>query len=89
MRQINGTKVPDDMYNVAKAVSSRGGKVFLSLPDVTVPGCGNCRGSGNVILQIFTGGPSEGSLSGVTTYHDGKWYAVKTTSYECPVCRVK
>ena len=74
------------MYNIAKAITSKGGKAFLSLPDVAVPGCENCRGSGNVMLQVFTGGPSDVPLSGVITFHDGKWYVVKTTAYDCPVC---
>lgn len=63
MKQLNDTKVPDDLYHRVTDLKRAGSKVFLVFgelpPDIPawVAECGNCIGSGVVGIQYFTGGP--------------------------------
>ena len=64
-KQIGTTIVPDDLYNFAKMLCDKGGKVFLSMmakdhtgayPD---SGCTNCNGSGHIMLEYYVTAPMD------------------------------
>lgn len=68
MKTINGVSVPDELYTAARAISQRGGRSFLALPDITVlvdmydreaneTRCANCKGGGFIVMSIIVGGP--------------------------------
>lgn len=95
MKMVNGIYVTDDMHLSMKAICGRGGLVFLSAPcsDEKGNGCPNCNGSGNLMMQMATAGPSDTPPIGKWSHngesniwHNDKWYAVKTTVYDCPKC---
>ncbi len=54
--------------------------------------CGNCHGSGIIMMERIIGGPSEEPMyvkrGGVaaTTYIDGLWYKRILEHFVCPVC---
>lgn len=103
MKQINETVVPDDLYNYAKMICDKGGKVFLSkmgddhtdaFPE---QGCTNCNGGGAIMLEWFVTPASESPVSvgrdagrnPTTSMTRGKkWYGKKMKSYNCPVCSI-
>lgn len=55
--------------------------------------CYNCGGSGSINLQVALAGPfrspvttSELNCKSEVLNGEIKWWGVKTTAYECPVC---
>lgn len=93
---LNGTMVPDTLYNDALAVRRRGGKVFLFKMEYDNSDgiiCTNCNGGRHLGLQTVVGGPfdtpqqTRGQGSGneedsapVSMWHNGKWYLANVRS---------
>ncbi len=54
--------------------------------------CGNCHGSGVIMMERIIGGPSEAPIyvkqGGIaaTTYIDGLWYKRILEHFVCPTC---
>jgi hypothetical protein len=62
-------------------------------PHVHPSDCYNCGGAGHVTLQVALAGPfrspvttSELNCKSEVLNGELKWWGVKTTAYECPVC---
>ena len=95
MLTINGVQVSQSLHEDALSMRRRGSKVFLALEDSesedpTSPACPHCHGSGFQYLQQVTGGPYDvatGGKGATMINEGGRWYAVKTAAYNCPLCR--
>lgn len=104
--RLSDVIVPKQAYEDAYAIIKRGGKAHLlrdecwSNYDHSMAYlCPNCRGIGELILEVITGGPKEepiktnpakdqkeGRPVNMTTWMDGKWYRRVLHSYVCPPC---
>ena len=70
MHYVGEIAVSNQLYEVAVGVKRRGGRVFVTRPDLPEHGatwsaeyrdmfCGNCHGLGKLGLQVIAGGPFE------------------------------
>ena len=92
--------ITDEMHNHILAIRQRGGKVFFCLPEtdewtaMTGSGvkCSNCDGNYRFALQVVSGGPFDSPIPSkdiASIWQGDKWYAVKTRTYNCPVCNAE
>ena len=96
--ELNDTLVPQKAYDDALAIRRKGGKCHLMIADcvsevINPSTCSNCEGTGEVMIEVITGGPAimpipVNPTSGqVTTCIDDMWYKRQLNYYGCPMCQ--
>ncbi len=96
--ELNKTLVPQKAFEDALSIRRNGGKVHLmvaeGISEVNNPStCPNCEGTGEIMIEVFTGGPAimpmpvDPTSGQVTTWFEDKWYRRELTCYGCPMCQ--
>ena len=96
--ELNKTLVPQKAYEDVLSIRRNGGKCHLMIAgfvsEVVNPSmCPNCEGTGEVMIEVNTGGPAitpipvDPTSGPVTTWIDDKWYKRQLNCYGCPMCQ--
>ena len=87
-------KMSVEMQNDVRSIKNQGQhpKLVVASAWYKIPPyvCKNCDGTGQLMIEYFTGGPSRVPLHTkepeATTFYDGSWYKRRVKQYTCPIC---